>query len=430
MIESAKRIFALVIVPVILFMNGGCQTSPEEVVSTDQGRNGVSLSGVGPHDVMLGDFEVLFTGRTFNGTSTTFSYSVSGPGNDMHFRIGWPVTECTAAPVSWTPTNGSTGNNDCCINPGLEWHPAVGPDPFVTYYFSYTFSGDIPEGTVPASVKSNSDVDLGQIAGPGAPEYLVSGTVFQDANTNATLDATETFITNVSVNLLQEGSLVSTVASDANGFYEFSVPCGDYSVEIDTSTLTGTEKTYFIATTTLSHVISVGPNSPGNNFGFDVNSEKLLDDLDSKTLPTTGLTAAFWKKELQFGVAGRTSVYTPAQLLAFIDTIEDLALEDPFIFPSDDQGRLDFVYQILRKPIRNDFDAFERELMAIELNYAAGRGIDLSTELVLIGWGESLYNEGPANPKNGMTLAGTVIDATEVYRGVNANKSTGGGGTQ
>jgi hypothetical protein len=176
--------------------------------------------------------------------------------------------------------------------------------------------------------------------------------------------------------------------------------------------------------------VTVGPDSPGNNFGFDVNTGKLLDDLGNKDLTTTGLNAAFWKKQFQFGVVGRTSTFTPAELLAFLDTIEGLALPDPFIFPTGDQDRLNFVYELLKKPIRSDFEAFERELIALELNYAAGRGIDLSTELVLIGWGESLYDaSGQSNPKFGMIQA-TTGDATEVFRGINANKSTGGGGTQ
>ncbi len=418
-------------IPIISLFIAGCQSKTDEVVSPNDGTRGVSLSGLEPNNVLFLTFDVVFTGRTFNGTSTTFSYTVSGPRRDLHFRLGWPVTECTQAPVSWTPVSGATGNNDCCINPGIEWHPALGSDPFVTYYFTYTFNGDIPVGIVPASVKSNSDLVVGEIAGPGSPEYLVSGNVFQDANTNATLDANETFITGVTINLRENGTVTSSTTSNASGYYEFSVPCGTYSVELDTTTLTGTDKTYFVATTALSHSVSVGPDSPGNSFGFDVNTTKLLSDLNAKTLPTTGLNAAFWKKEFQFAVSGRTSTYSPAQLLGFLAAIEELALETPFVFPVGDQARLDFVYQMLRKPLRTDFEAFERELITIELNYAAGKGIDLSTELVLIGWGETLYNApGGSNPKGVVIQATTIQDATSVYRGINSNKSTGGGGTQ
>jgi len=431
MIELLKRVTILVVMPLILLMNGGCQTAPEEAVSPESGSGAIAFSGIQPQNVMFGNFEVLFTGRVYDGTSTTFSYSVTGPDRRLYFRLGWNVTECTSEPASWTPVNGTIGGDDCCINPGIEWMTTPVGQSYATHYFSYSFSGDIPEGVVPVSIKCNSHNMVGEIAGPGIPQYLISGNVFQDANANASLDPLETFVSNVTINLLQDGSTVSSTTSDGNGYYEFTALCGTYTVEIDTATLTGTEKDYFVATTALSYEIFLSQDVPGNNFGFDVNTTKLLDDLASEILPTTGFEAKFWKKEFLFAAAGRSFEYTPEELLAFLDTIEGLQLENPFVFPSDDQERLDFVYELLRKPVLTDFEAFERELLTLELNYVSGQGIDLSTQLVLIGWGESLYNTpGGSNPKFGMIQAATIGDATEVYRGINANKSTGGGGTQ
>jgi hypothetical protein len=269
------------------------------------------------------------------------------------------------------------------------------------------------------------------VAGPGVPNYSISGTVFQDADTDAAIDIDETFIAGVTINLVADGSVFSSTTTGAEGTYEFVVPCGTYSVEIDTSSLTGTEKTYFVATTPLSYDITIGPNSTENNFGFDVNTNRLIEDLESQVLPTTGYEVKFWKKEFLFGAGGRTFTYTPEELLAFLDTIEQLALDDPFVFPAGDVERLDYVYQILKRPNRTDFEEFECELLTLELNYAAGIGVDLSTELVLIGWGESLYNDpGSTNPKGVVIEAATILDATAVFRGINSNKSTGGGGTQ
>ncbi len=420
------------LLPLIAVFNIGCDSTSENALNSEGGKTGVSLSGLQPTNVTFGRFEVTYTGRVYDGTSTTFSYSVTGPDKAMHFRLGWNVAECTLEPTSWTPLDGTVSSTDCCINPGLEWVTTPGYNPYVTHYFSYTFNGDIPEGIVPASVKCKHDLVLGEVAGPGIPSYRISGTVFQDANADALLSVNETFVSNVTISLLQDGSPVSSTTSDGDGYYEFTAPCGTYSVEVDTATLTGTQQTYFLATTALAYEVSIGPDSPGNNFGFDVNSTKLVEDLEAQTLPTSGWDTKFWKKEFLFGSKGRTFVYTPAELLAFLETIEGLALENPFVFPEGDTERLTFVYEILKRPSSTDFEAFEAELLTLELNYVSGEGIDLSTELVLIGWGESLYNApGGTNPKGVIIeAAGTIQDATSVFRGINSNKSTGGGGTQ
>jgi len=417
---------ALLIVPLALVFHA-CSSDQSDVVNP---TGGISNPGAGTSHVTFGDFTVTYTGRSYNGTNTTFSYNVSGPARDMHFRVGWPVTQCTAAPVSWIPSNGATGNNDCCINPGLEWHPAVGPGPNSSFDCSFTFAGDIPEGTIPASVKSNSTVVVGEIAGPGVPMYTISGTVFQDANASGALDAGETIISGVTISLLQSGSLLSSTTSDGSGSYAFVVPCGTYTVQLDTLTLTGTQKNYFEATTALAYTRTVGPDSPGNNYGFEVNSDKAIQDLGNGTLPTTGAKADFWKKEYQFGSQGKNGYFPRDSMIVFLNRLEDVALETPFVFTGTDAVRLDAVYQILRKPIRTDFEALERQLLTVELNYVAGFGIDPSTQLVMIGWGETLYNDAlsGANPKNGVTM-GTLTGATSLYEGINANKSPGGGGS-
>jgi len=404
--------------------------------SSDQGdvanpQQGLTAPVPGLSNVTIGDFTVTFTGRDYDGTATTFSYNVYGPACRLHFRLGWPVTECTSGPITWLPADGRTGISHCCINPGLEWRPVTPPGPYISLDFSYTFAGDIPEGITQACITKNGTVSLGDVAGPGIPMYTISGTVFQDANGSGTLDAGETYISNTAISLTQDNSLVSTTTSDASGNYSFSVPCGMYSVELDTTTLTGTQNVYFNATTPLTRDVSAGPDSPDNNFGFDVNVEKTIEDLDNGTLPTTGAEAKFWKKEYQFAAKGKDSFFTRDSLLLFLDRLEGLALATPFVFTGTETERLDAAYEILRKPIHTDFEAFERELLTIELNHVSGFGIDASTELVLIGWGETLYNEAlsGANPKNGATMAATLPDATGVYEHVNANKSPGGGGS-
>ena len=382
-------------------------------------------------DTTLNGFQVHYTGRTFDGSNTTFSYVVSGPSVDMHFRLGYPGETCSSPPQSWFPTNGATSNNDCCINPGLEWHPSVGSDSMNTFEFSYAFAGDVPEGIVAVSVKNESTVEVGSISGPGAL-FIISGSLFQDADEDGALDATETFISNVTINLKQSGNVVESTVTGIDGTYQFLIPCGSYDVEADTSTLTNTQGKYFTSTTPISLSVTVGPDSPGNNFGFKTNTTKLIEDLGNGTLTTTGFTATFWKKQVQSAINNKRATYTRTQVLGFITVIEGLALPDPYIFPSDDNGRLQTAFDILKMPVHTDLETLVRELLALEFNYAASRGIDPSTQLVLIGWGESLVaQEGAANPggKFGLTEGVTPIgDAIEIFQQI--DKSTGGGGTR
>jgi hypothetical protein len=126
--------------------------------------------------------------------------------------------------TSLSPANGTTTNNDPNINPGVEWHPSTGSGP---YTFSITYPGTVREGIVWVSVKSTSTVEVGQLPGACARVFDISGTVFTDANNNGLLDASETGITNATVNLFDSGAAVADAATNRNGLYIFEAfPAG------------------------------------------------------------------------------------------------------------------------------------------------------------------------------------------------------------
>ncbi len=84
---------------------------------TSRSFENANLASLAPADITLAGFQVHYTGRTVSSGFTTFSYTVTGPAVDMHFRLELPA--CAPALSSLSPSNGTTTNNDAYINPGV-----------------------------------------------------------------------------------------------------------------------------------------------------------------------------------------------------------------------------------------------------------------------------------------------------------------------
>lgn len=405
----------------------------EKKASSDLGN--VSTPSLVPTDITLAGFQVHYNGRTIGGGFTTFSYTVSGPAKDIHFRLELPA--CAPAFSSISPSNGTTTNNDGDINPGVEWHPSTGSGP---YTFSITYPGTVREGIVLVSVKSTSTTEAGEIPGACARGFEISGTIFTDANPNRLFDENETGITNVTVNLLDaDYTVVGTTVTNSSGFYIFeAVPAGNYRIQVDENSAVFTSTTYLGATTPTTINVAVGPDAPGNNFGFEPKTDQLVNDLKSRTLSTNGKSASYWKKQLQVAISGKgTADYSKATLQAFVAQIRGFLLPDPFLLPSGD-GLKDAL-DILSKPTKTDLDKLQRELLAAEFNHMAGLGIigtDAPLQLVLLGWGESLVlsnattsaaTSGKTTSTLAATAASTLSDAVDLFTALNSSGGGGGG---
>ena len=383
-----------------------------------------------PQSVVLNGFTVAYNGRTLSGGNSTFTYTVSGPGVDMHFRLELPA--CAGVLLGASPSNGQTTNNDASINPGIEWHPSVGSGSTNSFTFSVTYSGLIREGIVLSAVKSGNATEVGRITGACARVFDISGFVFTDANNNSTRDGSETGIIGASVNLRDASNvLVGTLITDANGKYLFEAqPEGSYTVSVDTNSLAATTTTYVGLTTPSFRSVSIGPDSPQNNFGFSPKTNKLINDLKFGLLPTNGKTSGYWKKQLQVAISGTGKAdYNATQMLLFLNQVAGLQLPDPFTFPGGLQSALD----IFSKPVRTELDGLRQQLLATEFNHVAGRGIittDPALQLVLIGWGEALVASSTVvSPVGGITTMAAassteLATATRVFSGI----SSGGGG--
>jgi protocatechuate 3,4-dioxygenase beta subunit len=116
----------------------------------------------------------------------------------------------------------------------------------------YAQTGD-PDGTLdnqstpiilaPGDVYVNADFGYQLVDEFGDPSgSTVSGTVYFDADANSDLNDADYGIAGVTVTLLDEnGAIIATTITDANGYYEFpGLPAGDYTVWInDTGNLLG-----------------------------------------------------------------------------------------------------------------------------------------------------------------------------------------------
>ena len=388
------------------------------------------LTAIFPQSVVLSGFTVTYNGRTVANSQTTFSYTVTGPSVQMALRLELPG--CAPALAAWSPSTGKQSSNDANINPGIEWSPSVGSGTTSTFSFSLTYPGTVREGIILTSVKSSNTNQVGFITGACARVFDISGSVYTDGNSNSSRDASETGISNVTVNLFDSSdTFLETKATDGSGNYLFEAyPAGRYSVKLDTTTIVNTKTQYLGRTTPLSLDVTIGPNSSGNNFGFAPLSNKLINDLKFGTLPTNGLTPGFWKKQLQSAITGNGSpTVSKASLLLYISQIRNLLLTDPYQLGTGDG--LQAAYDILNKPVKTDLDALNQQLLALEFNYVSDHGItsDLPLELVLIGWGEGLVVEATSSSSAITPYAvssTTLSTATSVYGSI--DKSSGGGG--
>jgi hypothetical protein len=436
-----KVLSVTLLASLLVLLIPGCQGSRNPVEVGAPLRSGTaftsSTASLLPQGIVLGGFTVSYNGRTVAGGQTTFTYIVTGPRQDFVFRLELP--SCAGTLVSFRPSSGdlTDNNTDDPFIPGIEWHLRAGTST-TRDTFSLTYSGLVREGIALTSVRPSHDYLVGQIAGPCARVFDISGSVYNDANTNGIREATEAGIPGVTVSLLDtNGVFLEGLTSDPFGNYKFeSVPLGRYTVTLDTNTVAATSTKYVGATTVTFLSVSGGPDAPGKDFGFNPKTSQLITDLKLGLLPTNGLTPGFWKKQLQAAVQGKGNpVVRKDSLLVYISRIRNLLLTEPYQFGTGDG--LKAALDSLSLPTNTELGKLKQQLIALEFNWVSRHGIvgtDAPLELVLVGWGESLVSG--AQPSGGMatfsvrpqaaTIMSTLSTASTVFAGV--NKSSGGGG--
>ncbi len=184
-----------------------------------------------------------------------------------------------------------------------------------------------------------------------------------------------------------------------------------------------------------SLVVTIGPDSEGNNFGFDPRTEETTYDIAQGLLLTTGESDKYWKRELRSAIndgKGRSN-FDLTTMTQFIMEIQEFNLPEPFQFTSGNefQEAMDIISTTSKDPL----PTLLKELLMAELNEVSGKGlVDVpGLQAVLLAWVESVYAEASSAiaPVSGfLPLGGGLIDdrvADAIDLLTQLNGSTGGG---
>jgi hypothetical protein len=326
---------------------------------------------------------------------------------------------------------------------GIKWNLSIAPDGSRSY--SITYPGDIPLGIIRASVKASTVAETGAVTGP-CEGFLISGTVYVDADENGVRNvADESGITDVTVSLVHGDGYVEKATTGASGDYLFIALDGTYTVRIDMATAENDFNENLAAsfdpTGPTSLIVTVGPDSPGNDFGFYPQAEEITYDIEQGVLPTNGEPAKFWKKQVRAAMSGSQGKveFDAATIAQFIAEIQELYLPDPFQFtPGNEHAE---VMEILSIVSKDPLQILHRELLVAEFNEVSGKGLVGSAALqsVLIAWAEAIYveattpapaglNSSPDRPLLGQLIDQRVVDAGDLLMGLNGNTGGGSGG--
>jgi len=393
------RLFRVISFLVILGVAiAGCNQVDNPVLTNDPSP-AVVLAPSATSSVSLAGYLVQFDGRSYDGSQTTFSYTVSGvdpPHALSNFFL--EVPDCAPDPNAFDPSGPALNVNPHNGIYGAMWTIGLGMNESRSY--SMTFPGDVPLGIIRSHVKAGTTVDIGTIAGPCAG-FVISGAVYVDADSSGTRSAAELGIDNVTVRLVDAAGDIESMPTDSNGDYIFVGLDGTYTVRVDAATpeIDFNEElaNSFDPTGLTSFEVTVGPDSPYNNFGYHPRQDEIIAELEAGTLPTDGENAKYWTKQ----VRGKGNVdYSAMQVSDFITEIQGLFLVYPFQFtPGNESAE---VMDILSIRSKDDLELLKRELLTAEFNHVSGKGLgDPALQAALLKWVEALVVEA------GSSLAGT-----------------------
>lgn len=146
-----------------------------------------------PDSLPLGTFVVSYGGRVSDGSSTTFTYTVSGTGAPpdlSHFDVEIPHCEPALEIIAFSPAEAvEIGVDPTTGVDGIKWDLPLGMNESRTY--SITFAGAVAEGTVTAAVKAGNGFTAGTLPGPACSQaavdveksVTVNGSTWHDADT-------------------------------------------------------------------------------------------------------------------------------------------------------------------------------------------------------------------------------------------------------
>jgi hypothetical protein len=346
-------------------------------------------------EVLVNAYTVKMLDRVVYGTgenaTTTFYYEVKGTGKTPQLDSFYlELPSCAGDLSAWSPLQSSN-----LLENEIKWNSSVSKDGSQKY--SLTFKGVIPLGLINATVVRGSIVEVEPVLGPCAGIFTLSGSIYIDANNNEIKDAEETGIATIPVNLFNSKGKLGTVNTGINGLYSFKVLQGDYRIEVGNDLLE--DSNYTAVGDSFINVPNVTKDLTGFNFGYLLNSSKVINDLENKVIVVNTEPTKFWQQVINRRGPYK-DLYTKEEIRAFLIAVEELHLDGPF-FLGDNKEKA--ASDILSKPIKTDLDLLLQQLLTAELNVVSGRGALLEDNTLNVKFNDALliYAEAVACRETG-----------------------------
>lgn len=319
----------------------------------------------------INTYTLEFTGRSLTGSeenqTTTFSYRISGGGETPQLDSFFLETpECAGTLENYDPQMAAKLEEG-----GIKWNQSVSKDGSQEY--SVTYKGNILPGIIDATATRGSLEETAKIIGPCKGVYILSGSIYIDANNDGAKQNSESGISSISIDLFDEmDEIIGSVKTASDGSYSFMVIEGNYQIKVINDLLNNDN--YTIVGNAFIDVENVNSDISGLNFGFKANTAKIIEDLENNIELDTEPTK-YWVQQLrQAGKKG--SDYSPEEILGFLGNIEELLLMEPFQFG---ENKIENALNLLTGPIKSDLDEFLQQLLTAELNVVSGRGAKLNS---------------------------------------------------
>ncbi|MBZ9730633.1 hypothetical protein LB467_13135 [Salegentibacter sp. JZCK2] len=320
---------------------------------------------------LINTYTLEFTGRSLTENEenqiTTFYYTLTGGGETPQLDSFFLETpDCAGDVVNYSPQESAN-----LFPKAIKWNSSVSKDGSQDY--SITYEGDMPLGVINATVTRGSIEDTGQIIGPCKGVYTLSGSIYIDANNSGDKQEAESGISSIPIDLYNiMDEKIGSVPTASDGSFSFRVIEGDYRIKVTDDLLENDN--YTAIGSSYIDVEDITENVSGLNFGFQANTQKIIEDLETTVLLDTEPTK-YWIQQLRHA-GKKNSDYTKEDILVFLSGIEELLLMEPFQFGDDKQAN---ALDILTRPIKTDLDEYLQQLLTAELNVISGRGAKLTS---------------------------------------------------
>lgn len=331
-----------------------------------------------------------------NVLSTTFEYAITGTGETAQldsFYLGVP--QCASANLlSWTPSNSSKLEEN-----RIKWNSSI-PKNAIRELYTVTYAGNIPMGITEVFVVRGGIEKKTLILGP-CGGYDVSGSVYIDTEGAGfgTFQDSETGVGEVEIQI-NSADYSSAKFTEEDGLYQFRVLPGTYSISVTNGKDLFNDGNY-LNSNYAPKTVKVDQNVSGNDFGYLVDSDKVVNKFETGQILLNTLSTKSWMQELKTAGKGNF-IYPKARLVDFLYTIqEDLLEEETFEFglledKSNGDAAIAAALDLLSRPIKTEKDLFIQQLLTAELNVVSGRGaltqsgtLNVQFNLALLKYGEA-----------------------------------------